>query len=120
MRGAKLLQLLTPSYFLRLLEYSPNLERVIAIAIGIATKKSTHSVVERICAIAFFLTKELLSKEVSKEHDPGKFKRAAMQMLQQVAGFFASVTSKEPLRVAMWNQLCTVVSPNVVAYQNMM
>lgn len=112
-------QLVTFSPSLGMLESSPNLKRLIPIAIDRAIREIIQPVVERSCAIAYLTTKELTSKDFANEHDLGKVRRAAMQMVQQLAGSLALVTSKEPLRVSMGNQLRMVLSSSVVVDQNM-
>ncbi|PXF41083.1 CCR4-NOT transcription complex subunit 1 [Gracilariopsis chorda] len=112
-------QLVTVSPSSGLLESSTNLKRLNPIANGRAIREIIQPVVERSCSIAYFTTKELTSKDFANEHDLGKVRRAAMQMVQQLAASLALVTSKKPLRVSMGNRLCTVLSPSVVADQNM-
>ncbi|KAI0564695.1 CCR4-NOT subunit 1 TTP binding [Gracilaria domingensis] len=114
-------QMVNVSPALGLLETSPNLKRLVPLAIDRAIREIIQPVVERSCAIAFLTTKELTSKDFANapEHDVNKVRRAAMQMVQQLAGSLALVTSKEPLRVSMGNQLRTILSPSIVADQNM-
>ncbi|PXF39649.1 General negative regulator of transcription subunit 1 [Gracilariopsis chorda] len=91
-------QLVTVSASSGLLESSPNLKRLIPIAIGHAIREIIQPVVERSCAIAYLTTKELTSKDVANEHDLGKVRRAAMQMAQQLAGSLDLVTSKKTIK----------------------
>ncbi|CAN8065506.1 unnamed protein product [Agarophyton chilense] len=113
-------QMINVSPSLGLLDTSPNLKRLIPIAIDRAVREIIQPVVERSCAIAFLTTEELTSKDFANasEHDANKVRRAAMRMVQQLAGSLALVTSKEPLRVSMGNQLRTILSPGVVADPN--
>eukprot|EP00178_Gracilaria_changii_P006365 TRINITY_DN2096_c0_g1_i1.p1 TRINITY_DN2096_c0_g1~~TRINITY_DN2096_c0_g1_i1.p1 ORF type:complete len:2377 (+),score=263.96 TRINITY_DN2096_c0_g1_i1:277-7407(+) len=114
-------QMVNMSPSLGLLDTSPNLKRLVPVAIDRAIREIIQPVVERSCAIAFLTTKELTTKDFANapEHEISKVRRAAMQMVQQLAGSLALVTSKEPLRVSMGNQLRTILSPSVVADQNM-
>lgn len=114
-----LAQYITVSPSLMLFQSSPNLKRMIPIAIDRAIREIIKPVVERSCAIAFLTTKELTLKDFANEPDISKVRRAALQMVQQLAGSLALVTSKEPLRVSMGNQLRTILSPSVVGDQNL-
>lgn len=97
---------------LDLFQSSPHLKRLIPIAIDRAIREIIQPVVERSCAIAFLTTKELTLKDFANEADLGKVRRAALQMVQQLAGSLALVTSKEPLRVSMGNQLRLLLGPS--------
>lgn len=102
-----------------LLQTNPNLKRLIPFAIDRAIREIIQPVVERSCAIAFLTTKELTLKDFANEPDIGKVRRAALQMVQQLAGSLALVTSKEPLRVSMGNQLRIVLTPTVSTDQTL-
>lgn len=104
-------QYITISPTLILFQTNPNLKRILPIAIDRAIREIIQPVVERSCAIAFLTTKELTLKDFANEPDTGKVRRAALQMVQQLAGSLALVTSKEPLRVSMGNQLRSILSP---------
>lgn len=93
-----------------LFQTAPQLKRLIPLAIDRAIREIIQPVVERSCAIAFLTTKELTLKDFANEPDVGKIRRAALQMVQQLAGSLALVTSKEPLRVSMGNQLLLMLS----------
>lgn len=95
-----------------LFQTSPHLKRLIPIAIDRAIREIIQPVVERSCAIAFLTTKELTLKDFANEPDVSKIRRAALQMVQQLAGSLALVTSKEPLRVSMGNQLRMLLTPS--------
>lgn len=99
-------------------QQNPSLKRLLPLAIDRAIREIIQPVVERSCAIAFLTTKELTLKDFANEPDLGKVRRAALQMVQQLAGSLALVTSKEPLRVSMGNQLRSMLNP-VVAEQNL-
>lgn len=114
-----LAQYITVSPTLGLFQTSPNLKRMIPVAIDRAIREIIQPVVERSCAIAFLTTKELTLKDFSLEPDMGKIRRAALQMVQQLAGSLALVTSKEPLRVSMGNQMRTVLTQSAVGDQNL-
>lgn len=102
-----------------LFQTNPSLKRGVASAIDRAITEIIQPVVERSCAIAFFTTKELTLKDFANEPDMGKIRRAAHQMVQQLAGSLALVTSKEPLRVSIGNQLRIALAPAVNADQNL-
>lgn len=110
---------ITISPSLVLFQNNPNLKRLLPLAIDRAIREIIQPVVERSCAIAFLTTKELTLKDFANESDFSKVRRAALQMVQQLAGSLALVTSKEPLRVSMGNQLRTLLSPAVVGDQNL-
>ena len=114
-----LAQYITVSPSLVLLQSYPNLKRMIPLAIDRAIREIIQPVVERSCAIAFLTTKELTLKDFANEPDLSKVRRAALQMVQQLAGSLALVTSKEPLRVSMGNQLRTVFTTTGVVDQNL-
>lgn len=107
-------QYITVSPSLVLFQNSPNLKPLVPIAIERAIREIINPVVERSCAIAFLTTKELTLKDFANEPDMSKVRRAALQMVQQLAGSLALVTSKEPLRVSMGNQLRTILTPSLV------
>lgn len=102
---------ITISPTLVLFQTHPNLKRILPFAIDRAIREIIQPVVERSCAIAFLTTKELTLKDFANEPDTAKLRRAALQMVQQLAGSLALVTSKEPLRVSMGNQLRSILSP---------
>lgn len=107
-----LAQYIQVSPSLVLFQTSPHLKRLIPIAIDRAIREIIQPVVERSCAIAFLTTKELTLKDFADEPDVNKIRRAALQMVQQLAGSLALVTSKEPLRVSMGNQLRMLLTPS--------
>lgn len=107
-----LAQYIQVSPSLVLFQTSPQLKRLIPIAIDRAIREIIQPVVERSCAIAFLTTKELTLKDFADEPDVTKIRRAALQMVQQLAGSLALVTSKEPLRVSMGNQLRMLLTPS--------
>eukprot|EP00177_Eucheuma_denticulatum_P000998 GFKZ01001812.1.p1 GENE.GFKZ01001812.1~~GFKZ01001812.1.p1 ORF type:complete len:2430 (-),score=256.79 GFKZ01001812.1:1035-8324(-) len=102
-----------------LFQNNPSLKRLLPLAIDRAIREIIQPVVERSCAIAFLTTKELTLKDFANEPDTSKVRRAALQMVQQLAGSLALVTSKEPLRVSMGNQLRSLLSPVVVGDQSL-
>lgn len=110
---------ITISPSLVLFQNNPNLKRLLPLAIDRAIREIIQPVVERSCAIAFLTTKELTLKDFANEPDLSRVRRAALQMVQQLAGSLALVTSKEPLRVSMGNQLRTLLSPAVVGDQSL-
>lgn len=110
---------ITISPSLLLFQQNPSLKRLLPLAIDRAIREIIQPVVERSCAIAFLTTKELTLKDFANEPDLGKVRRAALQMVQQLAGSLALVTSKEPLRVSMGNQLRSLLSPAVVGDQSL-
>lgn len=109
---------ITISPSLVVFQQNPSLKRLLPLAIDRAIREIIQPVVERSCAIAFLTTKELTLKDFANEPDLGKVRKAALQMVQQLAGSLALVTSKEPLRVSMGNQLRTMLNP-LVPEQNL-
>jgi CCR4-NOT transcription complex subunit 1 len=55
-------------------------------------------VVDRSVTIASISTKELVAKDYALEADELKIRKAAQQMVQNLAGSLALVTCKEPLK----------------------
>lgn len=110
---------ITISPSLVLFQNNPNLKGLLHLAIDRAIREIIQPVVERSCAIAFLTTKELTLKDFANEPDFSRVRRAALQMVQQLAGSLALVTSKEPLRVSMGNQLRTFLSPAVGGDQSL-
>lgn len=96
-----LCQMVNVSPSLSLLDTSPNIKRQGRLAIDTVIREIIQPVIERSCAMAFLTTKELTSKDFANapEHDVSKVRRAAMQMVQQLAGSLALVPSKELLRL---------------------
>lgn len=99
----------TVSPSLSLFQTHPSLKHVLPIAIDRAVREIIHPVVERSCAIAFLTTKELTLKDFGGERDTSSVRRAAGQMVQQLAGSLAMVTSKEPLKMSLENQLVSLL-----------
>lgn len=114
-----LAQHITVSPTLALFQNSPNLKRLLPIAVDRAVREIIQPVVERSCAIASLTTRELTMKDFANEPDVSKIRKAALQMVQQLAGSLALVTCKEPLRVSMGNHLRSLLTPAVGGDQNL-
>ncbi len=98
---------------LGLFQASPNLKPLLPIAIDRALKDIIQPVVERSCAIASLTTRELTLKDFANEPNVAKIRKAAQQMVQQLAGSLALVTCKEPLRVSMGNHVRSILTSAV-------
>lgn len=94
---------------------SPSLKSLLPIAIDRALKDIIQPVVERSCAIASLTTRELTLKDFENESSMSKIRKAALQMVQQLAGSLALVTCKEPLRVSMGNHVRTILASSATS-----
>lgn len=90
---------------LNLFNQSPQLKRLVPVAVDRAIREIIQPVVERSVTIACITTKELIVKDFATESDENKMRRAAHLMVSNLAGSLALVTCKEPLRVSMGNHL---------------
>mmetsp|Transcript_26187 Transcript_26187/g.86121 ORF Transcript_26187/g.86121 Transcript_26187/m.86121 type:complete len:2355 (-) Transcript_26187:1156-8220(-) len=88
----------------------PNLVSAVIQAVTQAIKEIVSPVVDRSVTIACITTRELVSKDFALEQDEQQLKAAAHMMVQNLAGSLALVTSKEPLRHTMCNQLRAILN----------
>lgn len=96
-----------------LFSQKPQLARFIPIAIDKAIKEIITPVVERSVNIASITTREIATKDFATEPDENKMRNAAQLMVQNLAGSLAMVTCKEPLRVAIANNLRSVFTAQI-------
>ncbi|KAF8674211.1 Not1 protein [Rhizoctonia solani] len=76
----------------------PGFKRAVQVAIEGAVREIILPVVDRSVTIASISTKELVAKDYALEADEIKIRKAAQQMVQNLAGSLALVTCKEPLK----------------------
>ena len=76
-------------------------------AVTRAIEEIAAPVVERSVAIATIATKALVTKDFSRESDEEKVRQAAQTMGRVLAGSLALVTSKEPMKISMSNNIRT-------------
>lgn len=107
--------LVTINSSIGIFQASPSLKSLLPIAIDRALKDIIQPVVERSCAIASLTTRELTLKDFENENNMAKVRRAALQMVQQLAGSLALVTCKEPLRVSMGNHVRNILTSSAVS-----
>lgn len=80
---------------------SPLIRKIIVLAIEFAVREVASTAIERSVMIAGITTKELVCKDFYSEVNEEKYKRAALQMMQNLTGSLAMVTAKEPMRTAI-------------------
>ncbi|XP_020592534.1 CCR4-NOT transcription complex subunit 1 isoform X2 [Phalaenopsis equestris] len=88
-------------------------QRIIQVAMDRAIKDIVAPVIQRSVTIASRTTKELVLKDYAMESDDNVISRAAHLMVGTLAGSLAHVTCKEPLRIALSNNLRSLLSGNV-------
>ncbi|XP_020701272.1 CCR4-NOT transcription complex subunit 1 isoform X2 [Dendrobium catenatum] len=88
-------------------------QRIIQLAMDRAIKDIVAPVIQRSVTIASRTTKELVVKDYAMESDDNVISRAAHLMVGTLAGSLAHVTCKEPLRIALSNNLRSLLSGNV-------
>lgn len=88
-------------------------QRIIQLAMDRAIKDIVAPVIQRSVTIACRTTKELVVKDYAMESDDSVISRAAHLMVGTLAGSLAHVTCKEPLRIALSNNLRSLLSGNV-------
>ena len=79
------------------------LRQVVLEAVRHAMLDIVGSVVERSVTIATIATSSLIQKDFACEADEDRVRKAAQQMVRQLASSLALVTSKEPLKTSMTN-----------------
>ena len=79
--------------------------RAFANAAQSAISEIIFPVVERSVTIAAISTRELVVKDYATEPDEVKFRTAAHNLVKNLAGSLAHVTCREPLRMAMTNNI---------------
>ena len=92
----------------------PALKRLVHVAIERAIREVIGPVVDRAVTIASISTREIIIKDFALESNEDKMRKAAHLMVQSLAGSLASVTCKEPLRLAMITQLRAILAQNGV------
>ncbi|KAI9104094.1 CCR4-Not complex component, Not1-domain-containing protein [Phlyctochytrium arcticum] len=97
----------------------PSLKRIVHIAIDRAVREIIGPVVTRSVTIAGIATRELILKDFALEPDEAKMRKSAHLMISNLAGCLASVSSREPLRVAMMTHLRTLLVQNGFTEQTM-
>lgn len=88
----------------------PGFKRAVQLAIEGAVREIILPVVDRSVTIASISTKELVAKDYALEADEMKVRKAAQQMVQNLAGSLALVTCKEPLKNNMALHMRQVLS----------
>jgi len=88
-----------------LFRQQPHLKKAVYVAINRAIQDIIAPVVDRLVMIASITTKEVTTKDFAMEADELKMLRSAANMAQSLAGNLASITCKDPLRVAITNNL---------------
>ncbi|QRV90034.1 CCR4-Not complex component, Not1 [Ceratobasidium sp. AG-Ba] len=88
----------------------PGFKRAVQVAIENAVREIILPVVDRSVTIASISTKELVAKDYALEADEMKVRKAAQQMVQNLAGSLALVTCKEPLKNNMALHIRQVLS----------
>ncbi|KAL7323175.1 CCR4-NOT core subunit cdc39, variant 5 [Mucor circinelloides] len=86
----------------------PAARRLVLQAFTESIREIIGPVVERAVAIAVVSTRDLVSKDFVMEADEIKMRKAAHMMAQNLAASLAMVTSKEPLRLSIVNNLRTI------------
>ncbi|KAK4517846.1 aminopeptidase [Mucor velutinosus] len=86
----------------------PAARRLVLQAFTESIREIIGPVVERAVAIAVVSTRDLVSKDFVMEADENKMRKAAHMMAQNLAASLAMVTSKEPLRLSIVNNLRTI------------
>ncbi|KAF1807095.1 Not1 transcription factor [Mucor lusitanicus] len=86
----------------------PAARRLVLQAFTESIREIIGPVVERAVAIAVVSTRDLVSKDFVMEGDENKMRKAAHMMAQNLAASLAMVTSKEPLRLSIVNNLRTI------------
>ncbi|CAF2287961.1 unnamed protein product [Brassica rapa subsp. narinosa] len=76
-------------------------QRVVSLAMDRAIKEIVSGIVRRSVCIACQTTKELVLKDYALEPDEARIYSAAHLMVASLAGSFAHVTCKEPLRTSI-------------------
>ncbi|CAN6968954.1 unnamed protein product [Brassica oleracea var. botrytis] len=80
-------------------------QRVASLAMDRAIKEIVSGIVQRSVCIACQTTKELVLKDYALEPDEARIYSAAHMMVASLAGNFAHVTCKEPLRTSISGHL---------------
>jgi CCR4-NOT transcription complex subunit 1 len=86
------------------------LRRIVPLAVDKAILEIILPVVEKCVTMACVTTQHLVLKDFSQEPNETPLRRAAHQMISNLAGSLALVTCKEPLRVSISNHLRTLLS----------
>mmetsp|Transcript_7711 Transcript_7711/g.8173 ORF Transcript_7711/g.8173 Transcript_7711/m.8173 type:complete len:1785 (-) Transcript_7711:638-5992(-) len=86
------------------------LRRIVPLAVDKAILEIITPVVERCVTMASVTTQHLVLKDFAQEPNENHLRRAAHQMISNLAGSLALVTCKEPLRVSMSNYLRSLLA----------
>ena len=81
------------------------LRQIVQEAVRRAIIEIVAPVVERSVTIATIATTSVIHKDFATEVDEDRIRRAAQQMVRQLAGSLALVTCKEPLKMSMTNYI---------------
>ena len=81
------------------------LRQIVQEAVRRAIVEIVAPVVERSVTIATIATTALVHKDFTTEADEDRVRNAAQQMVKQLSGSLALVTSKEPLKMSMTNYI---------------
>lgn len=81
------------------------LRQIVQEAVRRAIVEIVAPVVERSVTIATIATTALVHKDFTTEADEDRVREAAQQMVKQLSGSLALVTSKEPLKMSMTNYI---------------
>ena len=81
------------------------LRQIVQEAVRRAIVEIVAPVVERSVTIATIATTALVHKDFATEADEDRVREAAQQMVKQLSGSLALVTSKEPLKMSMTNYI---------------
>lgn len=86
------------------------LRRIVPLAVDKAILEIILPVVERCVTMASVTTQNLVLKDFAQEPNDSALRKAAHQMISNLAGSLALVTCKEPLRVSIGNHLRSLLS----------
>ena len=104
---------------LQLFQQQPSLKRLVPLAVDRAIREIIQPVVERSVTIACMSCKELVTKDFAMEPDDKRMQKAAHMMVSNLAGSLALVTCKDPLRVAIGNQLRQLIMQGTPTREDM-
>ncbi|KAJ8055344.1 CCR4-Not complex component, Not1-domain-containing protein [Yarrowia lipolytica] len=87
----------------------PTLKQLFMLSVDKAVREVLQPVVERSVSIATIATRELVTKDFAFEVDCDKLRRAAHNVVRMLSGSLSLVTSKEPLKDSLLNNLKTLL-----------
>ena len=94
-----------------LFQLQPKLKPLVTIAVDRAIREVVGAVLDRSVNISSLATREIVMKDFYGESDENAVRSAAKLMVASLAGSLALVTCKEPLKVALAQQLKTLLAP---------